>query len=385
MSYFSKNLRYYYGDSLLLEKLKKFPYSLLALISIIAITGFFMMYSAAQGSIYPWAIKQVIVFAISLPLMFLIAILDLRFFYKISYMSYIIAILLLIAVIISGYKAMGATRWIKLGFFNLQPSEFMKITLVLTLARYFHNLNVNEIKQIKNLIIPTILSILPFLLIVKQPDLGTALVTLMVAGTIFFVVGISIWIFVSLGAIFLAALPLLWHFLHDYQKKRVMTFFEPDNDILGSGYNINQSMIAIGSGGLTGKGFLNGPQVQLDFLPEKQTDFVFTMFAEETGFIGCLCLISIYLLITIFGIRTAVNAKSQFGRVVALGMSSLFFIHFYINVAMVSGIIPVVGSPLPLMSYGGTILISSMICFGLIANVHIHNRCSINVGTNSFL
>ena len=385
MSYFNKNLRYYYGDSLFLEKLKKFPYSLLALISILAFTGFFMMYSAATGSLYPWAIRQIIVFSVSVPLMFLIAVLDLRFFYKISYMSYIISILLLVAVIISGYKAMGATRWIKLGFFNLQPSEFAKIMLVLTLSRYFHNLSFKQIRSVKYLIVPALLALLPFALIVKQPDLGTALTTLMLAGAIFFVVGVSIWVFVAIFAAIIAAIPLLWHFLHDYQRQRIMTFFEPNTDVLGSGYNINQSVIAIGSGGLSGKGFLGGSQVQLDFLPEKQTDFVFTMFAEEAGFIGCLILISIYLLITIFGIKTAMNTKSQFGRVLAFGISTLFFIHFFINVAMVSGIIPVVGSPLPLMSYGGTIMVSSMISFGLLANVYIHDRCSINVGTQSFL
>ena len=317
--------------------------------------------------------------------MFLIAVLDLRFFYKISYMSYIISILLLVAVIISGYKAMGATRWIKLGFFNLQPSEFAKIMLVLTLSRYFHNLSFKQIRSVKYLIVPALLALLPFALIVKQPDLGTALTTLMLAGAIFFVVGVSIWVFVAIFAAIIAAIPLLWHFLHDYQRQRIMTFFEPNTDVLGSGYNINQSVIAIGSGGLSGKGFLGGSQVQLDFLPEKQTDFVFTMFAEEAGFIGCLILISIYLLITIFGIKTAMNTKSQFGRVLAFGISTLFFIHFFINVAMVSGIIPVVGSPLPLMSYGGTIMVSSMISFGLLANVYIHDRCSINVGTQSFL
>ena len=385
MSYFSKNLRYYYGDSLLLEKLKKFPYSLLLMISLLAFTGFFMMYSAASGSVYPWAIRQFAVFCVSLPLMFLIAIMDLRFFYKISYMCYILAILLLVAVIISGYKAMGATRWIKLGFFNLQPSEFMKIVLVMTLARYFHNLNYKQIRSVKYLILPAGLSLLPFLLIVKQPDLGTALTTIMLAGAIFFVVGVSIWVFVAVGGAFIASIPLLWHFMHDYQKQRVMTFFEPSTDVLGSGYNINQSMIAIGSGGMSGKGFLNGSQVQLDFLPEKQTDFVFTMFAEEAGFIGCFVMISIYLLITIFGLQVAVNTKSQFGRVLAFGITALFFMHFFINVAMVSGIIPVVGSPLPLMSYGGTIMVSSMVSFGLLANVYIHNRCSINVGANSFI
>jgi rod shape determining protein RodA len=385
VNYFSKNLRYYYGDSLLLAKLKKFPYALLFLLCILACTGFAMMYSAASGNIHPWALRQVSVFLISLPLMILIAVMDLRFFYKISYISYAIGILLLLAVLISGYKAMGATRWIKLGFFNLQPSEFMKIMLVLTLARYFHNINYQQINRIRYLIIPSALSLLPFLLIVKQPDLGTALTTLMLAGVIFFVVGVSMWIFATIGGLCIALLPLLWHFLHDYQKQRIMTFFEPNNDVLGSGYNIHQSMIAIGSGGMFGKGFLSGSQVQLDFLPEKQTDFVFTMFAEEGGFISCFLLIAIYLLITIFGLHVAINTKSQFGRIVAFGITALFFMHFFINVAMVSGIIPVVGSPLPLMSYGGTIMLASMISFGLLANVYIHNRCSINVGASSFL
>jgi rod shape determining protein RodA len=385
MSYFSKNLRHYYGGSLLIEKLARFPYALFFLVTIIATVGFFMMYSAAQGNLQPWALKQMSVFLLSIPIMFLVAILDLRFFYKISYLCYIIALILLVMVIAFGHKAMGATRWINFGFFRLQPSEIMKVVLILTLARYFHNLTYLEIRKFKTLIIPGLLSVVPFLLIAKQPDLGTALVTIMVAGSIFFVVGVSIWLFAGIGVAAIASIPILWHFLHDYQKKRILTFFQPDDDILGSGYNINQSVIAIGSGGFTGKGFLKGSQVQLNFLPEKQTDFVFTMFAEEAGFIGSLCLITVYLLIVIFGIHTAVNTKNQFGRIVAFGVSSLFFIHFYINVAMVSGIIPVVGSPLPLMSYGGTIMISSMICFGLLANVFIHHRCSINVGTKSFL
>jgi rod shape determining protein RodA len=278
---------------------------------------------------------------------------------------------------------MGATRWINLGLIKLQPSELMKICIIFALARYFHDLGIQKIR-IKHLIKPVIMLVVPAVLIVKQPDLGTAIILMMLGGSMFFVAGVNKWIFVVSLVKTSITVPLAWGLLHIYQQNRILTFLNPEKDPLGSGYNIIQSKIAIGSGGFFGKGFIKGSQSQLHFLPEHQTDFIFTMLSEEWGFLGGTILLLLYFILIFYCYITALHARSSFARLLALGTASMFFLHIFINIAMVMGLIPVVGVPLPLLSYGGTMMATILISFGLVINVHIHSRCNINNALKSF-
>jgi rod shape determining protein RodA len=267
---------------------------------------------------------------------------------------------------------MGAQRWINLGFIQLQPSEIMKITLVLAMARYFHGATMEEIARPTHLIAPFLMLAAPAALVLRQPDLGTAIMLAMTAGVIFFLAGVKAWKFgVVIGA-GLAALPVAWSFLHGYQQRRILTFLDPETDPLGAGYHILQSKIALGSGGIFGKGYLRGSQSHLNFLPEKQTDFIFTMLAEEFGMVGGLILIGIYVLVLIYGFAIALRVRNQFGRLVALGVVGTFFFYIFINIAMVMGLVPVVGVPLPMISYGGTAMLSLMIGFGFVMCAYVH-------------
>jgi rod shape determining protein RodA len=273
-----------------------------------------------------------------------------------------------------GVTAMGATRWIRIGPLNIQPSEIAKLSTVLALAHYFHNVSAVNIRRMSFIIPPLIMLFLPFALVVKQPDLGTSLIILMVGGAMFFAAGVQIWKFVVLFISGIISMPFAWLYLHDYQKKRVLAFLSPESDPLGDGYNILQSKIAIGSGGLTGKGFLKGTQSQLSFLPEKQTDFIFTMLAEEFGFIGSVVVIILYAIILMYGVWIAINSKNHFGRMMAIGITTILFVHVFVNIAMVMGLIPVVGAPLPLLSYGGTIMMTMLIAFGFLLNADLYSE-----------
>lgn len=366
-----------------LNKLAKIPFTFVLLITLVACFGFILLYSAAQGNLFPWAARQMIYFAIFLPIMLLVSIIDLRFWYKSAYFLYYITLILLLLVHLLGYTAMGATRWINLGIIKIQPSELMKICIIFALARYFHDLGTQKIR-LKHLIQPVIMLIIPAALIIKQPDLGTALILLMLGGIILFLAGVNRWVFVAAFIKSAIAIPLGWGSLHMYQQNRIINFLHPEKDPLGSGYNIIQSKIAIGSGGFLGKGFIKGSQSQLQFLPEHQTDFIFTMLSEEWGFLGGVILLLVYFILISYCYIIALNARSNFGRLLALGVTSMFFLHIFINIAMVMGIIPVVGVPLPLLSYGGTMMATILIGFGLIINVHIHSRSSINNALNSF-
>ena len=272
----------------------------------------------------------------------------------------------------SSNLGMGAQRWLDFGFFQLQPSELMKIAVILALARYFHGFEVDEVGRLRNLWIPVLIVIAPIALVLRQPDLGTAMVVAMVGGSMFWLGGARLWQFGLVTAGLAAALPAAWQFLHTYQKQRIITFFNPENDPLGSGYHILQSKIALGSGGLFGKGFLEGTQSHLNFLPEKQTDFIFTMLAEEFGLIGGAGLIALYGLLISYGMFIAFRCRSQFARLLAMGLSVNFFLYVFINIAMVMGILPVVGVPLPLISYGGTAMLTVLIGFGLIMSCWLH-------------
>ncbi len=356
----------------LLKFIDKLPKMLITLIVINCLYGFLVLYSAGYNHLDQWAFKQIINFLIFFPIMIFIAYLDLRVIFKYSYIFYFCVLGMLIAVELFGYSAMGAKRWLSIGGIRVQPSEPAKIAIVLFLARYFHSLNAEHVGKIRYLIPAIIAVIVPAALIIKQPDLGTGMVLLGVSGMIFFASGVRLWKFGAVFSSAIIALPFIWSKLHDYQKKRIEVFLKPDQDPLGSGYNIIQSKIAIGSGGFFGKGLGQGTQSHLSFLPEHQTDFIFGCLAEDLGFVGATILILLYSLIIYMSLSIAINAKNIFGKLVAAGVISIFFCHVCINIGMVSGLLPVVGIPLPLISYGGTMMASILIGFGLILNIHVN-------------
>jgi rod shape determining protein RodA len=356
------------------DKIAQISWPMLFLIGCIASIGFAMLYSAAHGSADPWMNRQAARFAVGVAMMFAVAMIDLKTLMRVAYPLYLVSVLLLVWVDFGGEIGMGAQRWIDLGVVQIQPSEVMKVTMVLTLARYFHGLSYEDVGRPLSLIVPTILVFLPAALVLKQPDLGTAGMLMMVAAAMFVVVGVRWWKFALVLALGVGVAYYAWNstLLHDYQKARVLTFMDPESDLLGTGYHITQSKIALGSGGTWGKGFLQGTQSHLDFLPERQTDFIFTMFAEEFGMVGGLVLLGLYSLLVAYGVVIAVRSKTQFGRLLAFGLSFNLFCYFFINTAMVMGLIPVVGVPLPLISYGGTVMMTILIGFGLILSVNIH-------------
>ncbi|MBR1604884.1 MAG: rod shape-determining protein RodA [Alphaproteobacteria bacterium] len=359
------------------EKFANISFSYVLFICVLAGIGFVVLYSAANGNWNPWAIKQLIRFGMGFCLMIVLALTDIRFFMRYAYVLYFITLLLLIAVEVGGHIGMGAQRWINLGIIKLQPSELMKISLVLALARYFHATSLQTIRTIPGIIPPALMALFPAALIVMQPDLGTSLMLVFTTVAIFFAVGVQLWKFALVGAGALSVMPIAWHFLHDYQKNRVLTFLDPERDPLGAGYHIIQSKIALGSGGIFGKGFMNGTQSHLNFLPEKHTDFIFTMLSEEFGMIGGVVIIVLNMLILIYSYAFAIRCASYFGKLVAIGLATNYFLYVFINTAMVLGLIPVVGVPLPLISYGGTVMLSIMASFGIILCVHINRNIQI--------
>ncbi|HLD76764.1 MAG TPA: rod shape-determining protein RodA [Rickettsiales bacterium] len=360
------------------KRIFKLNWVLISLVLALTFIGFLMLYSAGSGNMQPWLIKQMTYFTIFFPIMILIAITDIRIWFKFAYIAYALALILVIAVDIAGHNALGATRWIKIGDFTLQPSEIMKVCMVYALARYFYEIEMEEVRQMRYLIIPLLIIAAPSILIFIQPDLGTASILSFVGIVLLFIAGVKLWKFIATGIITLCAIPFLWIFvLYDYQKQRILTFLNPNSDPLGSGYNIIQSKIAIGSGGFFGKGYLQGTQGQLDFLPEKQTDFIFTMLAEELGLIGSLITIVLYGALIFFGTSAAIKITHQYGKLLTIGIINILFIHMFINIGMVSGILPVVGAPLPFISYGGTISASILIGFGLLLNADLYKNASL--------
>lgn len=356
-----------------LSRLAALNWGLIILILIVFGIGISCLYAAAGGSMSPWASRQAIRFFIGFLGMLAIALIDIKWWFRFTWVFYAIGIVLLIIVEFMGRIGMGAQRWIDLGFMQIQPSELVKIAVALALAKYFHSASLDDMRRPTFLVIPTFIILVPVVLVLLQPNLGTALMIAMLGGAMFFMAGASIWIFLGgIGAAF-AAVPIVYNFLlHPYQKQRVMTFLNPESDPLGSGYNIIQSKIAIGSGGISGKGFLEGSQSRLNFLPEKQTDFIFTLWAEEHGLIGGLILLGIFALIMFYGFLISLRCRQNFSRLLALGLSLNFSLYIFINIAMVMGLIPVVGVPLPLVSYGGTSMIAALIGFGLMMSCSLH-------------
>ena len=360
------------------EKFWGISFSYVLLIFILASIGIVMLYSAANGSWEPWAFPQLMRFGLGFFVMMFLAFMDIRIFLRFSYLFYFAVLGLLFIVEVSGYVGMGAQRWINLGFMKLQPSELMKIALVMALARYFNSVTLQKIESIKGVIIPLIMVMIPVALVLMQPDLGTALMLLFTAGAMFFAVGVQLWKFGLVAAGLVISLPVVWQFLHTYQKNRVLTFLDPERDPLGTGYHIIQSKIALGSGGVFGKGFLNGTQSHLNFLPEKHTDFIFTMLSEEFGMIGAVFVIFINFLIVGYSFFFAIRTASYYGKLLAIGLTTSYFLYVIINIAMVLGLLPVVGVPLPLISYGGTVILSVMSSFGII--LAINTNRNINIG-----
>jgi rod shape determining protein RodA len=364
----------------LADKFIAVNWGLVLLLCAISGIGFAVLYSAAGGSIDPWASRSMMRFGLGLALMLSMALVDVRFWFRAAYPAYVVAILLLVVVDLKGVRGMGAQRWLELGPLSLQPSELMKIALVLVLARHFSTLSHAEIGRPSRLLAPIGLVLLPAALVMKQPDLGTAMMLMLGSLAMFFLAGVRLWKF-ALGAVACAGMvPLAWNFLRDYQKNRILTFLNPENDSLGAGYHITQSKIALGSGGMWGKGFLQGTQSHLSFLPEKHTDFIFTMFAEEFGMAGGLVLLGLYAMVIAYGFAIGLRCRNQFGRLLALGVTANFFLYVFINTAMVMGLIPIVGVPLPLISYGGTAMLTLMFGFGLVIGVSIHRDIRFNRG-----
>ena len=355
------------------DKLRQVNVGLIFLIAVVSSIGFGMLYSAAGGSWDPWASRQMIRFVIGVTLMLVVAVVDQRLWFRIAYGLYFAAFVLLVIVDVAGAIGMGAQRWLEIGgIIQIQPSELMKIALILTLARYFHGLTLEEIGNPLYLLWPAFLVLAPAALVAKQPDLGSAILLVLMGAVIFFLAGVRVWMFLLVGGAGMAAVPVALKFLRGYQRQRLNTFFDPESDPLGAGYHIIQSKIALGSGGVWGKGFLQGTQSHLQFLPERQTDFIFTMLSEEWGFVGGLTLIGLYTLILLYGISISLRSRSQFGRLTGMGVIAAFYIYAAINMAMVMGVLPVVGEPLPLVSYGGTSMMSLLIAFGLLMNVYVH-------------
>lgn len=369
----------------IMHKFHQIPIVMVVMVLMLAFIGITMMYSAAGGDIEPWAKRQALHFALFIPLMFAVAFINLKTLFRISYILYFFTIILLVIIEFVGHTAMGATRWIGIGPMKIQPSEIMKLALIFVLARYYHTINTYKVTLVKFYGLPLALILFPFLLIAKQPDLGTAGILMIVGVTMIFMAGMRTKHIVIFSVIGMIALPLIWFNLYDFQKERIYTFLSPEHDPLGSGYNIIQSIIAIGSGGFSGKGLVQGTQSQLKFLPVHQTDFIFTMTLEELGFLGGLVIILMYIVIFVYCLFIATNAKSNFARLLAIGLTCMIFTHVIINMSMVLGLFPVVGIPLPLLSYGGTITMTTLVGLGLILNVHINQNSYIPATTISLL
>jgi rod shape determining protein RodA len=352
---------------------QNFDWVLLGLVVIICATGIVNLYSAGynRGEGTPLYIKQLYWLAVGLGVMCLTLTYDYRHLEKLSYPIYIISILLLLAVMFGGKIVSGSRRWLPLGPFAFQPAELAKIAIVLVLATYFNRRPRMEAMRLKDLIVPGVLVLIPVGLIIKQPDLGSGILVALVSASIILFVGVRWRTLMGCGLTFIMLSPVIWHFLKDYQRQRVLTFLNPEKDPLGAGYHILQSMIAVGSGQFWGKGFLQGTQSQLYFLPEQHTDFVFSVFAEEWGFMGSAVLLLLFTALALWGLLVARECKERFGHLLAVGVTALIFWQIFINLCMVTGFLPVVGIPLPLFSYGGSSLITTLLGVGFLLNIRM--------------
>ncbi|PCH98709.1 MAG: rod shape-determining protein RodA [Alphaproteobacteria bacterium] len=353
-------------------RVQSLPLILITLICVIVGIGATALYSAAGGDFNRWSSMHLIRFVPLFLMMLFIALTHLKWWYWAAYPLWILGILLLLIVEIMGHVGMGAQRWINLGFMNLQPSELMKVAVVMALARYYHDQTLTGLRTYKSLLWPLVIMGAPMGLVMMQPDLGTALMIGMAGASVLFMAGVRMRLFIGGVISTIAIVPLSYlYVLKGYQRKRVDTFLDPASDPMGAGYHITQSKIAIGSGGVDGKGFLEGTQSRLNFLPEKQTDFIFTLWAEEWGMIGCLGILTLYIATFVFGFIYAMQAKHMFAKLIVLGLTMNLSLYVIINTGMVMGLMPVVGVPLPLISYGGSAMLAALICYGLIMSAKV--------------
>ncbi len=362
-----------------LRKILHLNWPLVFLITAVASTGFLMLYSVGGGEIDRWAEPQMQRFAVGMVAMIGLAFVPIWFWRSIAIPAYLFCLVLLVAVDLVGHTTMGAQRWLDIGPVRLQPSELMKVALVLMLAAYYDWLDLDRVSRPLWVLIPVLLILLPTGLVLVQPDLGTAMMLTLGGAFTAFAAGVSIWYFVAVfgvagGAVFavLESRGTSWQLLHDYQFRRIDTFLDPTSDPLGAGYNITQAHIALGSGGWSGRGFMQGTQSRLNFLPEKHTDFIFTTLAEEFGFVGSLSLLVLYILIVGFCLHSALTNRDRFGALMTIGIAATFFLYFAVNMGMVMGLLPVVGVPLPMVSYGGTQLMILLMAFGMVQSAHVH-------------
>ena len=364
-----------YSDQMtFFQKLRSLDYILLSCILILGIISSFSMYSTDGGDILYHTQSHIIRFGIFFTMMIFMSFLSIRFWHSIGYFFYIIVLGFLVWASLYGVTASGSQRWINLYFLNLQPSELMKIAIIACLAKYYHRSQIHSVNSFKNLLIPIIVLILPIALVITQPDLGTSILIALTGLVVLWLAGLNIKYFIYSSLVFIISIPFVISFLEPYQKLRILTFFNPDKDPLGAGYQIIQSKIAVGSGGLTGKGFLKGTQSYLEFLPEKHTDFIFTLFSEEHGFIGSLILLLIYAVIVFRILRIGSFVRSYFSKIFCYGFASAIFIYISVNMSMVLGLLPIVGSPLPIMSYGGSSMLATMIGFSIVLSSKIYQR-----------
>ena len=362
-----------------LSKILHLNWALILLLMAVASVGFVMLYSVAGGSADPWMEPQLKRFILGVVLMIGVGMVPIWFWRNMAGLAFAVSVALLVAVEFFGSVGMGAQRWIDLGFMRLQPSELTKVTLVMMLAAYYDWLDIRKTSHPLWVAVPVLMILVPTYLVLRQPDLGTALLLTVGGGAIMFLAGVSWWYFAvvaglggGLVAAVFASRGTDWQLLKDYQFRRIDTFLDPSTDPLGAGYHITQSKIALGSGGWTGRGFMQGTQSRLNFLPEKHTDFIFTTLAEEFGFIGAFSLLSLYGLIVVFCFASAFNNKDRFGALITMGVGVTFFLFFAVNMSMVMGLAPVVGVPLPLVSYGGSAMLVLMVGFGLAQSAHVH-------------
>ena len=339
------------------------------IIFLLGVVGILALYSAADGNLHPWAFKHIIRFTVFFFIMIFISLINFKYIYKYAYYLFLIFLILLLSVEIMGTFGKGAERWIRIFGISIQPSEIIKIGIILSLSKYYHDLNFNNIGYLSHLFFPTLIILIPFLLVIIQPDLGTSMSIVLLGIIIMFVSGVRMWKFILGTFLALGSIPFLWNIIQPYQQKRVLSFLNPESDPLGQGYQLLQSKIALGSGGLVGKGFMQGSQSYLEYLPEKQTDFIFTLIGEEFGFIGTIFVILLFMILILICYYVSIKCYTIFGRILSLGVATNLSLYITLNLYMITGLMPVVGIPLPLLSYGGTAMLSIMICFGLLLNV----------------
>ncbi len=358
----------------LYQKIKNLDYILLTSVVLLSVLSVFVMYSTDGGEILFHTKNHFVKLIVFFPLMIFVAFFNIKFWHNFSYIIYFIVILLLVYVSFFGIKSSGSQRWMDLYLFVLQPSELMKIAIIMCLAKYFHRIKIENVNSFTSIIIVLSIIIIPIIFVISQPDLGTSILIALSGLIILWLGGMKIKYFIYSFITFLISLPFIISFLKPYQKLRILTFLDPDRDPLGAGYQIIQSKIAIGSGGLNGKGFLKGTQSYLDFLPEKHTDFIFTLFSEEFGFIGSVGLLILYSIIIFRIVRIGSISRSNFARLFCFGYAFAIFIYIVVNLSMVLGLLPIVGSPLPVMSYGGSSMLATMIGFGIVLSAKINHK-----------